>query len=102
MGSGDIVAVELNPTGIALEVAGDDVEQGRLARPVGSDEGRDGPFLNTQRGAVDSPDPAEYLGHIVHRKQVGHDPPPPSMDAASCSLARVRSPGGAAAASARR
>src|SRR5664280_1856717 len=101
MGSGDIAAVEHNPAGIRLEVAGNDVEQGGLARPVGSDESRDGPFLHAQRGTVHSANSTKYLGHVVYRQQVAHDAPPPSMVAGSGSLEGVRSPGGAAAASAR-
>ena len=64
------VAVGHRP-GVGLDHAGDAVEERRLARAVGTDEGVDLALLEGDRGVVDGADAAERLGQARGRDGAG-------------------------------
>src|SRR5205814_3681697 len=57
--------------------AGEDVEEGRLARSIGADEPEDLAFLDLQVEAVESDDAAEFAGEPVAAEQRSHRQAPP-------------------------
>ena len=74
-----------DPAGVGADHPGDAVEERRLARAVGADQGVDLAVLERDRGAVDGPDPAEGLGEPLglQRAQRAH----------ACAVHRVTSSG---------
>src|SRR6185312_13027033 len=73
----DLLAVHAHAAGAWQEVAGDHLDQRRLARTVVAHESDDLARLQRQRYFVQRPDGAEVLGHVL-QFQDGHAPDPPS------------------------
>ena len=70
---GDVLAVEIDLSRRWLVDAGDDVEEGGLARAIGPDESGDGAALDDEGRAIHGPDAAEahvqvFNGDHGHRR----------------------------------
>jgi formyltetrahydrofolate hydrolase len=59
--AGHVLAVEQDLSAARLDIAGDDVEKGRLARAVRADQAGDRPALDFQRRVFDGMNAAELL-----------------------------------------
>ncbi len=67
----EAVAVEADGAGIGLEIAGDDVEGGGLARPVRPDKRRDRALGDREAAIVDGAHAAEMLAQPVDFEERG-------------------------------
>src|SRR5690606_32173877 len=93
--AGDVMPVERHATPVGVEVAGEAVEQRRLARAVGPDQPDELARLDGQRHCIEGADAGEALRDGVGLEQ-GHGPPPPdaavgrpSTDRDTASRARM-------------
>src|SRR5881409_2628755 len=70
------LAAKAHAAGVELLDAGDAVEEGRLARPVGADQAVDATGLEGERDVVDGGHATEALPHALHREHGRHRYPP--------------------------
>ena len=61
----DVDAAQFDPTAVDGEHPGDEVEDGRLARPIGADQPQCLTTTKLEGDVVDGDDPAEALGEVV-------------------------------------
>src|SRR5438034_1197851 len=66
--AGDVAPVEHDPPSVAAQVAGDQVEQRRLAGAVGPDDRAHAVLRHVERDARDGDEAVERLGEVAHLK----------------------------------
>ena len=90
-GPGDVFAVELHRAAGGGQKAGDDVEQGGLARAVGTDQTGNQAGLDVHRRVVEGHHTAEAHDHLLSFEQC-HNPPSVPRRPISPAADRWRSP----------
>src|SRR3954470_9227935 len=84
------MAAEADGARVRLQIAGDDVEGGRLPGTVGPYQRGDRSFRDREAAAVDRHHPAEALAQPLDFQQPRHRPPPrgpPIIPASGTALA---------------
>ena len=76
---GDVLAVEDHLAGVGMHGAGDEVEPGGLARPVGTDDTERLTFIDADAQIVDHQDPSERLSKALGFKSYRQVDPPPCV-----------------------
>ncbi len=71
----DVSALEADSSPVGAVIAGDEVEDGGLARPVRADEPDDGPLLHVEGDFVYGRQSAEGLGNALKLQQAHGAPP---------------------------
>jgi hypothetical protein len=62
--AGDVLLLKVHLSAGGSDLAGQNVEQGRLARPIGADDGMNRPLFHLQVHPIHGRQPAELLGEI--------------------------------------
>src|SRR4029077_21073889 len=93
--TGDVAPVQEHGAGVGLEVSGDQVEEGRLARAVGPDDGGDPAPVDLHADPPEDREAVEALADVADLKHAGHSPlgarppaPPPPTRRGTRTAAR--------------